>query len=73
MDVEEQFRTLFREALTESGMTQAEFCRKVGVSQKHLSRVLSGKQGTTLAMWGYWGYVLGKRWQVKVVPKDSGG
>lgn len=55
---------LIREALAEDGITQAAFCRMVGVSTKHLNLVLSGKASARPASLDYWAFVLGRRFSV---------
>lgn len=59
---------LVRKELEEQSITQAEFARQVGVTQKHLSAVLSGKAIARVATLDYWLFALGKRFEVSVVP-----
>lgn len=42
---------IVRERLTASAMTQADAAAFVGVSEKHLSRILNGRDEGTLTMW----------------------
>lgn len=56
-----------RERLEAIDMSQAEFGRKAGVSEKHVSQVLSGKATAPLATLDYWAFVLGMRWSVRLV------
>lgn len=51
-------------ALVEDGISQAEFCRRVGVSTKHLNRVIKGHCVATYAQLDYWAFTLGRRWNV---------
>lgn len=55
---------MIRDALTEQGLSQAEFSRRVGVSQKHLCKVLNGSSETRLATLDYWAFVLGFRFLI---------
>jgi transcriptional regulator with XRE-family HTH domain len=57
-----------REALTDQGLSQAEFARRVGVSQKHLCKVLGGSSNAQLATLDYWAFVLGFRFMVGRAP-----
>ena len=52
-----QQRALIRERLADLGLTQAEFARRIGRTEKHVSRVLNGYSGT--AEMDYWALVLG--------------
>lgn len=47
---DEQLRTQTRIAVQQSGISQAEICRQLGVSTKHLSQMLTGQAPLTL-MW----------------------
>lgn len=55
------------EALAADGISQAEFCRTVGVSTKHLNQVLQGKATARMATLDYWAFVLGFHFEVKLV------
>lgn len=44
-DFEDQARAAIRDALTVAGITQAELSRRVGITQKHTSGVLTGRAG----------------------------
>lgn len=58
---------LIAEAIEADGLTQAEFARRVGASQKHVSQVLTGKAHAYQATLDYWAFVLGRRWSVDLV------
>lgn len=45
---EEQLRTHVRAALEAAGISQAEACRQLGVSTKHLCQMLTGRATLTL-------------------------
>lgn len=45
---EEQLRTQVRAALTHAKISQAEACRQLGCSTKHMNEMLTGKQKLTL-------------------------
>jgi transcriptional regulator with XRE-family HTH domain len=62
---------LIGEALDEDGMTQAEFCRRVGTSTKHLNQVISGKATAHVSQLDYWAFVLGRTWSVALGPVSS--
>lgn len=58
-------------ALEESGVKQSEFCRCVGVSQKHLSQVLIGRATAHPATLDYWAFMLGLRFEVTLVAREG--
>jgi transcriptional regulator with XRE-family HTH domain len=58
----------FRVALKTSGVSQAVFARRVGVSTKHLNQVILGKATARMAALDYWAFVLGFRWSVTMAP-----
>lgn len=58
--------------LDEAGISQAEFCRRVGVTPKHLCRVISGAAVATSAQLDYWAFALGCRWSVSLVTLEDG-
>lgn len=57
---------LIKEELSVQGISQAEFCRRVGVSTKHLNCVLNGKATARMAQLDYWMFALGRRFVVRV-------
>jgi len=61
---EHKMAFLIRDALVEQGITQAAFCKMVGVSTKHLNLVLNGKATARSAQLDYWAFVLGKKFSV---------
>lgn len=42
---------VLREALAEDGATQADLARHLRISQKHLSRLLNGRDEGSLSLW----------------------
>lgn len=52
-----------RARLAESGMTQADLARAMGLSAKHVNHMVQGKSGA-LGMYDYAAHVLGCRWDV---------
>ena len=48
MTAEESMRTQVRAALEAAGISQAEACRRLGVSTKHLNQMLTGKAPISL-------------------------
>lgn len=64
---------LIKQALIEDGISQAEFCRRVGVSTKHLNLVLNGKVAARTAALDYWAFVLGRRFDVSLERSDKTG
>lgn len=58
---------LIADAIDTDGLSQAEFCRRVGVSQKHVSLVLSGQAHAALPTLDYWAFCLGRHFTVKLV------
>lgn len=62
---------LLSERLEELNMTQAEFARRAGVSQKHVSQVLNGVTTAQAATLDYWAYILDCRWEVKLVEREE--
>ncbi len=47
-DAERNLRTQVRAALDTAGISQAEACRQLGISTKHLNQMLTGKATLTL-------------------------
>lgn len=43
-------REHLKDYLDSQGMSQSEFCRRAGVSEKHVSQIVSGKAGITADM-----------------------
>jgi transcriptional regulator with XRE-family HTH domain len=62
---------LIGKTLIDKGISQAEFCRRVGVSAKHLNRVVLGHNVATQAQLDYWAFVLGMTWSVRLVKRRS--
>lgn len=62
---------LIGQALDEDGITQAEFCRRVGCSTKHLNRVISGAATAHPSQLDYWAFVLGRRWRISLVAREA--
>jgi len=58
---------LVSEALTKAGVTQAELARQSGVSEKHVSLVLTGQAGAQVGLLDYWAWLLDLRFDVKLV------
>lgn len=50
----------FREAIARSGMTQRELEEESGVSQSHISKVLTGQRGISLIMFARLCKAIGK-------------
>jgi transcriptional regulator with XRE-family HTH domain len=69
---EHRMASLIGDALAEEGISQAEFCRRVGVSPKHLNLVLSGKATARSATLDYWAFTLGRRFVVTLESAQSG-
>jgi transcriptional regulator with XRE-family HTH domain len=61
---------LIAEALNAQGLTQAELARQAGVSTKHVNLVLHGQAGAQLGQLDYWAWILGLRFEVKLVPLE---
>lgn len=61
---------LIGNALAEAGISQAEFCRRVGVSAKHLNRVIQGHSYASHGQLDYWAFALGLKWSVSLVSRD---
>lgn len=62
---------LVGQALAEDGVSQAEFCRRVGVSPKHLNEVIRGRAVATATQLDYWAFALGRRWSVTLLRTDQ--
>lgn len=62
---------LLAAAIEEDGLTQAEFARRVGATPKHVNTTLTGKQVASMETLDYWAFVLGRRWNVELVPQDG--
>lgn len=59
-----QMGRLIGQALEEDGLSQAEFCRMVGASAKHVNQVIQGKAVASMAQLDYWAFALGRQWRV---------
>jgi transcriptional regulator with XRE-family HTH domain len=59
---------LIGERLIAAGISQAEFCRRVGVTPKHLCKVIGGTAVATSAQLDYWAFALGCGWSVSLTP-----
>lgn len=68
---ERRVREALRSALMEQEMTQAELAARLGVTQKHISQVLSGKTGLSFDFAERVGSVLGVMLNVEVRPAIS--
>jgi len=66
---QEAMAALISEALAKDGVTQAELARQSGVSEKHVSTVLSGQAGAQIGLLDYWAWLLGLRFDVKLVKR----
>lgn len=66
---ERKMAELIRDHLAKINRTQSDFCREVGVSQKHLSLVLAGQAAARPAALDYWAWVLGMRFSVRLVRR----
>jgi len=55
---------LIGDALKKDGLSQAEFCRRAGVSTKHLNLVLQGKATAYPTTLDYWAFVLNRHFVV---------
>ena len=64
---ERMMASLIADRLDAIGKTQADFCREVGVSPKHMSLVLSGQAAARPASLDYWAWVLGMHFTVRLV------
>jgi plasmid maintenance system antidote protein VapI len=64
---ERQVRDAIRQALFESDTTQSQLAATVGVTQKHISQVLSGKAGLSFDFAEKLLAALGRRLEVSVV------
>lgn len=62
---------MIAQALEEDGLTQAAFARMVGVSQKHVSTVLTGKATAKVASLDYWAFALNRRFVVSLVLGET--
>jgi len=68
---ERQVREAIRSALDASGMTQVEFAARVGISEKHMSQVLTGKAGLPLDLADRLLNALGRRMKVGVTEAEA--
>jgi transcriptional regulator with XRE-family HTH domain len=62
---------LIGDALREDGISQVEFCRRVGVSEKHLSGVVRGEVTASAAQLDMWAFALDRRWSVDLVQREA--
>jgi transcriptional regulator with XRE-family HTH domain len=63
---------MLREALAAAEMTQAELAKAMGITEKHVSKMLSGQSGAW-AMYEYAAFTLGKRWAIALDDFGSNG
>jgi transcriptional regulator with XRE-family HTH domain len=68
----ERMIELLAKGLADSGMTQAELARRSGMTEKHVSRVLTGRNTASTATLDYWAFLLGLRFIVGLQPRESG-
>lgn len=62
---------LVQAELESQGISQAAFCRRVGVSSKHLNRCLNGHAQPAIATIEYWAWCLGCAFEVRLVARDA--
>lgn len=62
---------LIGQALVEDGISQAEFCRRVGSSPRHLNQVITGRAVASVAQLDYWAFALGRYWSVALARTDQ--
>ncbi len=62
----DQQRELIRSHMQRTSVNQSQLATMIGRSQKHVSRVLTGKAGT--AELDYWAFILGMRFVVTLEP-----
>jgi transcriptional regulator with XRE-family HTH domain len=67
----ERMIDLLAKALADSGMTQAELARRSGMTEKHVSRTLTGHNTASTGTLDYWAFVLGLRFVVSLQPRES--
>jgi transcriptional regulator with XRE-family HTH domain len=65
----EAMARMIREALEKDGISQAEFARRVGCTQKHVSKVLTHQAHASQTTLDYWAFVLGRRFSVRLVKR----
>jgi transcriptional regulator with XRE-family HTH domain len=66
---ERQMAKLLRDHMDANGITQAELCRLIGRTPKHVNMVLNGRAGSIEL--DYWAWALGMRFTVSLVPLDE--
>lgn len=57
-------RAAVRAALKDVGLTQVQVARDLGISEKHLSQMLTGKADGSLRLWVEMVGLLGMTWQL---------
>jgi transcriptional regulator with XRE-family HTH domain len=62
---------MVRAAIAADGLTQAEFARRVGVTEKHVSRFMTGASFVSMETLDYWAFVLGRHWTIDLVRNDE--
>jgi plasmid maintenance system antidote protein VapI len=70
---ERRVREAIRQALDDTGTSQIELANALGVTQKHVSMVLSGKSGLSFDLAERALAVLGRRLQVLAAVDPKGG
>lgn len=61
-----QMSDLIGVAIDDAGLSQAEFCRRVSTSQKHLSMVLNGHAVAATSTLDYWAWSLDRHFEVRL-------
>lgn len=64
----ERMALLIKATLDEQGIKQAEFARRAGVTEKHISRTMTGAQFASMEQLDYWAFVLGYQWHIELQP-----
>lgn len=70
--MEDAVRALIRDAIWEPYITQDELARRVGITPKHVSRVLHGHDGLSMALAERMIRATGRRFVVGVAPGPAG-
>lgn len=61
-----QMARQIKNAIAQEGLTQAEFCRLVGRTTKHVNQVLNGVATASPGELDYWAHILGYHWEVSL-------
>lgn len=64
-------RAAVRREMKKAGINQAEMARRIGITAKHISQMLTGKTDGRVEHWAAIAAVLGMDWQLVVIDPNA--